>query len=73
MKRCILVSVRPQQDKETNDDLLFLTLFRLPNKMKNGGLWHAKKDEQLVNVCINAKHKPEEYADFLKILPGLVP
>lgn len=70
MKRCILVSVRPQKDKETNDDLLFLTLYRLPNKMKNGGLWHPKKDEQVVNACINGKHKPEEYKKFLSIFPG---
>lgn len=64
MKRCILVSVRPQKDKETNDDLLFLTLYRLPNKMKNGGLWHPKKDEQVINACINAKHRPEEYKQW---------
>ncbi len=70
MKRCILVSVRPQKDKETNDDLLFLTLYRLPNKMKNGGLWHPKKDEVIVNACINGKNKPEEYKNFSKILPG---
>lgn len=70
MKRCILVSVRPQKDKETNDDLLFLTLYRLPNKMKNGGLWHPKKDEQVINACINAKHRPEEFKQWSSILPG---
>ncbi len=70
MKRCILVSVRPQKDKETNDDLLFLTLYRLPNKMKNGGLWHPKKDEQVINVCLNAKFKPEEFKQYSAIHPG---
>ena len=72
MKRCILVSVRPQKDRETNDDLLFLTLYRLPNKMRNGGLWHPKKDETVINVCINSKHKPEDYKKFLSILPGVL-
>ena len=70
MKRCILVAVRPQKDKETNDELLFLVLYRLPNKMQNGGLWHPKKDETIINVCINAKHKPEDYKRFLDIRPG---
>ena len=70
MKRCILVGVRPQKDKETNDDLLFLNLIRLPNKMKNGGLWFPKKDEERINVCLNSKFKPEEYKEFLKVLPG---
>lgn len=72
MKRCILVSVRAQKDKETNDDLLFLTLFRLPGKMKNGNLWYPKKDEQIINVCLNAKYKKEDYEKFSKILPGAI-
>ena len=72
MKRCILVSVRPQKDKETNDDLLFLTMYRLPGKMKNGGLWYPKKDEQIINACINAKHRKDDYDFFLKVLPGAI-
>ena len=72
MKRCILVSVRPQKDKETNDDLLFLTMYRLPGKMKNGGLWYPKKDEQIINACINAKHRKDEYDFFLTLLPGAI-
>ena len=70
MKRCILVSSRLNKDPKTGDDLIFLTLCRLPNKMKNGGLWHPKKDELVVNACVNKTSKPEEYEKFLKILPG---
>ena len=53
MKRCILVSSRENKDKETGDELLFLTLYRLPSKMKNGGLWYPKSCEAIVTACIN--------------------
>lgn len=72
MKRCILVSVRAQKEQETNDDLLFLTMYRLPNKMRNGGLWFPKKEEAVINACINAKYKQDDYNKFLKILPGAI-
>ena len=40
MRRCILISTRQNKDEKTGDELLFLTLSRLPNKMNNGGLWY---------------------------------
>ena len=70
MKRCILVSIRENVDKETSDKLLFLTLYRLPSKMKNGGLWHSKSSEALVNVCINATRDLDRYNRFKDIKPG---
>ncbi len=70
MRRCILISTRCNKDVKTGDELMFLTLSRLPNKMNNGGLWYPKKDELIINTCINKTNKPEEYEKMLKILPG---
>ena len=70
MKRCILVGSRTNKDEKTGDELMFLTLYRLPNKMSNGGLWHPKANEAVVNACINKTKKPEDYEKFSTILPG---
>ena len=70
MRRFILVANRAGQDSQTKEDVLFMTLYRLPNKMSNGGLWHAKKDEALIFTCVNRKARPEQYAEFLNVLPG---
>ena len=70
MKRCILVGSRTNKDKETGDELLFLTLCNLPRRMKNGGLWNPKSNEMLVTSCINKARKPDDYDKFIKLLPG---
>lgn len=70
MRRCILISTRCNKDEKTGDELMFLTLSRLPNKMNNGGLWYPKKDELIINTCINKTNKPDEYAKMLNVLPG---
>lgn len=70
MKRCILVDVRQNQDKETKDKLLFLTLVKLPVPMNNGGLWHHKSSDLIVNVAINERLRPQDYEQYSKILPG---
>ena len=70
MKRCILVGSRTNKDEKTGDELMFLTLYRLPNKMSNGGLWHPKANEAVVNACINKTKKPEDYEKFSTIQPG---
>lgn len=70
MKRCILVDSRTNKDEKTKDDLLFLILVKLPCKMSNGGLWHHKANELVVNVCINKTNKPQDYEALEKVLPG---
>ena len=70
MKRCILVGHRTGTDKETKDELLFVSLVRLPSKMKDGGLWYPKKDELFVTACINKSRKPDEFKKFSDLLPG---
>ena len=70
MKRCILLSTRTNEDKDTGDQLLFLTLSNLPKRMKSGGLWHPKSSEMIITACINETRKPDDYAKFAKLLPG---
>ena len=70
MKRCILVDVRTNKDKETNEDILFLTLVKLPVPMNNGGLWHHKASELVVNVAFPKNTKAQEFEQYSKILPG---
>lgn len=70
MRRCILISTRQNKDEKTGDELMFLTLSRLPTKMNNGGLWYPKKDELIINTCINKSRNPDEYGKMLNVLPG---
>ena len=70
MRRCILISTRQNKDEKTGDELLFLTLARLPNKMTNGGLWYPKKDELILNTCINKTKNPDEFENMAGVLPG---
>ncbi len=72
MKRAIIVGVRESKDKETGDDLLFISCFRLPSKMKNGGLWFPKQTEAVLYACINKARSPEDYESLRKVLPGAV-
>lgn len=70
MKRMILVDVRISKDEKNGDNLLWLTLYRLASQMKNGGLWHAKKDESITYVCFSQLKNPQEYNDYQKCNPG---
>ena len=70
MRRCILISTRQNKDEKTGDELMFLILSRLPRKMNTGGLWYPKKDELIINTCINKSRSPEEFAKMQNVLPG---
>lgn len=70
MKRYLVTSVRTSTDKQTGDPLLFISLYKLPSKMKEGGLWFPKNDEALATACINGKNNKEEYDKQKVLLPG---
>ena len=70
MKRFILVGKRLGNDKETGDELMFLTMCKLPSKMSDGRLWVPKKEELVLNTCINKARKPDTFERFQEILPG---
>ena len=61
-KRCLVVSNKIVVDSKSNDRLLYLVLYRLPNRTKNGGLWYPKSTESVVNVCVNEKREPEKFS-----------
>ena len=69
MRRCVLVSSRVGEDAKTNEDVLFLTMYRLPNKMSNGGLWYPRQNEAVITTCINKARRPEEFEILSEILP----
>ena len=70
MKRAIIVENRESKDQKTGDDLLFIKLCRMPSKMSNGGLWHSKSSELIVNACINKTRAPQDYEALHDLLPG---
>lgn len=70
MKRAIIVGVKESKDTKTGDDLLFITCFKLPSKMKNGGLWFPKSSEAVVTACVNNTKAPQDYEVFRNVLPG---
>ena len=70
MKRCILIGSRKGTDKETNDNLLFLTMYALPVRTQNGNLYVPNKEKALITMCINEKYKPQDYSDLSDIKLG---
>lgn len=60
-KRCLVVCNKVGTDEKTQDTLLYLTLYRLPTKRKDGGLWYPKSTEAVVNVCVNKTRDPEKF------------
>lgn len=70
MKRYILVDSKIVEDKQTKDKLLFLTMYRLGSKMKNGGIWHPKKDESISCVCFHESKDKLNFDMYKDIYPG---
>ena len=70
MKRCIVTGVRKSEDSKTKDKLLFVTLHRLPSKMKNGGLWFPKLNEAVVTACFNQSTDKDGYEKYSALEAG---
>lgn len=68
--RCLLVSVRVQKEEKSGDNLMFLTLFKLPSVMKNGNLWYPKPSESVITSCVNQSKSPKDFEEFGKVNPG---
>ena len=64
MKRFILINSRTGEDKETKDELLFLTIARLPSKMNNGNLFYPKSSDISVSTCAGAIKAPDKFAKY---------
>ena len=72
MKRCIVTGVRKSEDNKTKDKLLFVTLHRLPSKMKNGGLWFPKLNEPVVTACFNQSTDKDGYEKYSALEAGAI-
>lgn len=70
MARLLLLNSREGQDKDTKEPILFVTMAKLPNKMKDGKLWHHKNTELVVVYPIKQKEDAFVYSEFLSALPG---
>ena len=69
-RRCLVVCNKLGTDEKTKDTLMYLTLYRLPTKRKDGGLWYPKSSEAIVNVCVNKTRDPEKFNRLAQISLG---
>ena len=69
-RRCLVVCNKLGTDEKTKDTLMYLTLYRLPTKRKDGGLWYPKSSEAIVNVCVNKTRDPEKFNRLSSIQYG---
>ena len=70
MKRFLVVSVKEGEDQKTKEKLLFVTMYRLPSRMRNGGLWYPKNTEALSVACYSLARSPEEFEKYRLLCPG---
>ena len=70
MKRCMVVDIRKSVDNKTNDKLIWVTMYALAKRTKDGNLWHQKRDESIYYACINASRQSEDYQRFESVNPG---
>lgn len=67
--RYIIVDIKESKEKDTNENILFVTGYKLATKYKDA-LWHHKKEDALICFPIKEKENPIEYQNFKTYLPG---
>lgn len=71
MNRCILVSKRMGKNKEKTEDVIYLTLAKLPSKMKDGvTLFYPKKEDLIISTAVTAKSTNADFVEFANALEG---
>lgn len=70
MIRCVLVAKREFKDEKTNEEGLFLTLYSLARKGKEGKLYTPKVTDAVITSFISKTRKPQDYTDYQTIYPG---
>ncbi len=70
MGRCLLVSNRVGEDKQTHADMLFMVGYKMPTVTKNGTLWYPKKEESMVNIVVRKDQNPMQYDALKSVKPG---
>ncbi len=70
MGRCLLVSNRVGEDKQTHADMLFMVAYKMPTVTSNGTLWYPKKEESMVNIVVRKDKDPMKYDALKGVKPG---
>lgn len=70
MGRCLVVSNRVGEDKETHSEMLFMVGYKMPTVTANGALWYPKKEQCLVNIVVRKDKNPMQYDALKSVKPG---
>ena len=62
MKRAIVVAVRENKNKETNENQVWVSCAIMPSVMTKGGLFYPKSAELIKQVCCGETSKPDMYS-----------
>ena len=64
MKRAIVTCVRTSKDKETNEDVTWVTSALMPTKMQNGNLFYPKSSDISVSTCAGAIKASDKFTKY---------
>ena len=71
MKKAIVLSVRTGQDKDTGEDLVWVTLGKLPTKNREKGTIYAPiKSETVICVSANKSRTTAKYNTYITFNVG---
>lgn len=70
MKRAMVMSVRPTVDKKTGDNVVYVTLYDMGNRNKEGVIFTAKSGEAVRTAFANEVRTPEKYAKYKSLTIG---
>ncbi len=73
MKRFVVCDIKDGQDKDTKENLVFLTMYRIPSPMKDSGkLWHTKQSEAITVACAGANRNADDYKKYKAMQVGTI-
>lgn len=70
MSRVLVCSSRVGEDKKENDQVLYISTWKMPTYTSKGFLWYPKKDESIVNIVIRRSQNPQSFEQYKTIKPG---
>lgn len=70
MKRAMVMSVRATVDKKTNENVVYVTLFDMGNRNKDGVIFTARSSEAVKTAFANEVRNPEKYAKYKALTIG---
>lgn len=73
MKRYVVCDIKDGQDKDTKENLVFLTMYRIPTRMKQSDkLWHTKQAEAISVACAGEKRNADDYKKYKAVKVGTI-